>query len=337
MEADTLRVARRSWRAMGSDAEVIVVGASSEAPDTPSIADVLAQQAVARVAVLESRWSRFLPTSEVSRLNDAAGSAIEVSADTVVLVTLAVEAWRLTGGAFDPTVLSALQDAGYDDTIDVVRDRALRSVAHSKSVHPARRRSLALVGCTDIEVSGRAVALPRDTAFDAGGIGKGLAADLVLDELMRNGAAGACVNLGGDLRVAGISPTGDSWTLSIEHPLSPEPLALVGLAGGAVASSTTLLRRWEVDGARRHHLIDPQTGAPSDSDVEFASVIAAEAWEAEVLAKAVLLRGSARAFDLLVPGKHAALIVDRQGVVTVSEDFANFGGRPRSSLVPRPH
>lgn len=321
---------------MGSDAEVIVVSASGTL-EAPCVSEALAQQAVTRIAALEALWSRFLPTSEVCRLNARAGCPVEVSPDTITLVTLAIEAWRLTGGSFDPTVLPALVDAGYDESMELVRQRSERSMARSRASHPARRRTVELVACTDIEVSGCAITLPSSTTFDAGGIGKGLAADLVLDELMRSGASGACINLGGDLRVAGVSPTGDAWTLSIEHPLSPQPLALVGLAGGAVASSTTLLRRWETDGESRHHLIDPQTGLPSDSDVEFASVIAAEAWEAEVLAKAVLLRGSTRAFDLLVPGRHAALIVDRRGTVTLSDDFAAFGGRLSESPVPRPH
>ncbi len=147
----------------------------------------------------------------------------------------------------------------------------------------------------------------------------------MIADVLAAGAAGACVNLGGDLRVAGSSPEGDAWTIAIEHPLIAEPIALVGLHAGAIATSTTLRRQWRVDGQRRHHLIDPSTGEPSESDLELTTVIAGEAWIAEVLAKAVLLRGSQRAFDIIDDGVQA-LTVDANGVVTQHTRFPAFTG-----------
>src|SRR5882724_2528649 len=95
-------------RAMGSDAHIIVVADDRGLLDT----------ALARIAELEQRWSRFIATSEVCELNDKSGHVVTVSADTVLLVARAVEAWRLTGGAFDPTVLGAVIRAGYDRSYD---------------------------------------------------------------------------------------------------------------------------------------------------------------------------------------------------------------------------
>jgi thiamine biosynthesis lipoprotein len=96
-----------------------------------------------------------------------------------------------------------------------------------------------------------------------------------------------------------------------------------------VATSTTLRRRWTAGGQERHHLIDPWTGAPSDSDLTLAAVVAVDAWTAEVLAKAVLLRGSAQAFDLVSGLGADALTVDRDGVVRSTPGLAAFlGGRP---------
>src|SRR3954449_11188966 len=89
---------------MGTEAQVVVVGG------TP--ADVEAAQA--RVEDLERRWSRFRPDSELQRLNAGAGGPVRVSADTRVLVEAAIDAWRDTGGRFDPTVLDALEAGGYD-------------------------------------------------------------------------------------------------------------------------------------------------------------------------------------------------------------------------------
>ncbi|MEQ1704276.1 MAG: FAD:protein FMN transferase, partial [Ilumatobacteraceae bacterium] len=244
MSTDRLHLsAECRFRAMGSDAHVIVVGDDAAA---------LLDQAQRMIDELEQRWSRFLPDSEVSLLNAAAGEPVVVTTETVLLVQRAVEAWRLTGGAYDPTLLDALRAAGYDRTFDELGDA--RTPEAAAPLHPLR------AGPTDIVVGAGWVQLPVGCGFDAGGIGKGLAADLVAQRLIDDGAAGVCINLGGDLRVRGESPTGNGWTLAIEHPSCAEPIALVGLTDGAIATSSVLRRVWKVGGERRHHLIDPATG-----------------------------------------------------------------------------
>jgi FAD:protein FMN transferase len=289
---------------MGSDAHLIVVGG----------AEHLLDDAQRRLGQLEQRWSRFIDSSEICELNRRAGQEVVVSTDTALLIERAVEAWRLTGGGFDPTVLGAMLRAGYDVSFDDMQ--AERTANHSSLI----------AGCTDIHVDGRTVRLPAGTGFDPGGIGKGLAADIVMGELLAAGAAGACVNLGGDLRVSGSNVRGDAWTIAIEHPMTDDPIALLGLHTGAVATSTTLRRRWRVDGEARHHLIDPATGRPSDSDLELATVIAGEAWIAEVMAKAVLLRGSSRAFDIVDENQAQALTIDCAGAIRTTRRFQLFAG-----------
>jgi len=294
---------------MGSDAHLIVVGGDN---------DVMTR-GINRVEELESRWSRFRADSEVTALNESAGHPVPVSADTRLLAARAIEAWRLTGGSFDPTLLDDLLRAGYDRSFEDLRDDC-----DAREVF-ARRRTAHASGCTDILVDDCTVTVPAGLAFDAGGIGKGLAADLVATELIATGITGICVNIGGDLRVVGDSPDGFGWTLAIEHPLSETPIALIGLAAGAIATSSVLRRVWTRNGQVRHHLIDPATGEPAQSDLALASVVTGEAWQAEVLAKAALLRGRARAFDLL-DRSAAALVVDHDGYVASTETMSAFVG-----------
>lgn len=290
---------------MGSRAHVVVVGGSPG----------LAERAQRRVDELERRWSRFLPDSEVSALNRSAGHPLPVSADTVLLVVRAIEGWRLSGGAFDPTVLGPVIRAGYD-----------RSFERVGEVKGSGLSALDL-GAEGIEVDGDTVRIQSGTGFDPGGIGKGLAADVVCAELLADGADGACVNLGGDVRVRGSGPDGAAWTVAVEHEWAPAPLALLGLADGAVATSTTLRRRWRGrDGHPRHHLIDPQTGLPATTDVNSATVVAATAWAAEVLAKAVLLRGSANAFDIIGGTGAQGLVVDDGGRIQATGGLAAYLG-----------
>lgn len=300
---------------MGSDCHVIVVGGPAG----------LADEARARIDELEGRWSRFREDSEISELNRRAGTAVEVSAETVELIERALDAWRISGGSFDPTLLGAVIRAGYDRTFDAIGPSAAPGV------------SVLLNGADRIVVEGRSITLPAGVGFDPGGIGKGLAADLVVGGTLDSGAEGVCVNMGGDVRVAGPGPGGEPWTIAIEHPWLAEPLALVGLTGGAVATSTTLRRTWQVGDSIRHHLIDPQTGLPSDTDVNLAAVIAAETWAAEVLAKAVVLRGSAHPFDNLGATGAEGLAVADDGRVLSTAGFSAFlGPVPLRSMVEPP-
>ena len=265
----------------------------------------------------------------MNELTRRAGTTVSVSPETVLLVERAVEAWRLTGGSFDPTVLGDVIRAGYDRSFDELPE------------HTAGGVSVLMTGCSDIRITDDGVRLPAGTGFDPGGIGKGLAADLVVDEVMGAGAAGVCINLGGDLRVRGESPTGPartggSWTVAVEHQWSSEPIVNLGLSDGAVATSTTLRRRWDVDGEARHHLIDPGTGRPAATDLTLATVVAGEAWVAEVLAKAVLLRGLPHPFDLIGGTGAEALVVDDTGRVLVSDGFTAFTGGVLPGPIPVP-
>ena len=258
-------------------------------------------------------------------MNAAGGESTSVSTDTGMLLEHARAAWSLSGGMFDPTLLDAIKAAGYDRSFD--------EIGTTGAPLPVLRFDRPDVH--DIEIDWRddsvVVTMPATLGFDPGGIGKGLSADIIVDELVAAGADGVCVNMGGDLRVAGVDAEGGTWTIGVDHPRCDQPVVLVGLAAGAVATSTVLKRAWTIDGERRHHLLDPHTLAPSTSDVALATVIAPTAWQAEVLAKAALLRGSERAFDLL-EARMAALVVDHDGVVLVSDRMADFtGGHPVAS------
>jgi thiamine biosynthesis lipoprotein len=232
------------------------------------------------------------------------------------LVERAVAAWQMTRGLFDPTVLGALLRAGYDRSFERLGPT------------PQGRASALDTNAGAIQIIANTVRLPHGSGFDPGGIGKGLAADIVVDELRAAGADGVCVNLGGDVRVDGISPEGDGWTVAIDYPERARAIARLGIARGAVATSTTLRRRWHVEGEVRHHLIDPATDRPSESDVTFATVIAGHAWSAEVLAKALVLHGSPMPLDLVGANGAAALTVDRDGRVAASPGLATYLAEP---------
>jgi thiamine biosynthesis lipoprotein len=295
---------------MGTRAHVIVTARDLD------LAELLAGSAVARLYALEARWSRFRSDSELSALNRGGGATLSVSSDTATLVERSVEAWQRTGGAFDPTVLPALVAAGYDR--DFSELGAVPASLHAPSAVPSP-------GCDGIRVGADGISLPPTVQIDPGGIGKGLAADLVVDLVMRAGADGACVNVGGDLRVAGSALGGQQWSVTVEHPLGGRDLGDVPLHDEALVSSWRTRRAWGTDSEPRHHLIDPTTGAPAWTGLAGVTVLAGEAWWAEALATAFFLAGP----------DGAPAIVDHHGVsaLLVRDDGAVRGFGRLASLV----
>lgn len=292
---------------MGSRVHVAVVGGD----------EGLLEHAQTRLMRLEQLWSRFIETSDLSRLNEADGEWVEVAPETIDLIGLSVEAWSLTGGLFDPTVHDAVVAAGYDRSFEDVRDGALsQAVTVSGAEVP---------GCGGIALDGLRARLPHGVRLDPGGIGKGRAADVVAAELMELGACGACVNVGGDVRVMGEAPAGSAlWAIAVEDPWDPDrAVTQVGLSGGAVASSSTLRRRWRGTEGAVHHLIDPRSGRSATSDVAATTVVAAEAMWAEIFAKCLVISGT-EGLELLGRFELAAMAFLRQGVVVRTSTFERY-------------
>jgi FAD:protein FMN transferase len=281
---------------MGTQVELLAV-------DAPSRALAAARH---RLADLEARWSRFRPDSEISTLNRAAGRPVAVSPETLTLLALAVLGWQATGGRFDPTVLDALEAAGYDRSFDQLP--AGRPGADG--ARPAPGPAPGLAGLR-IDPEAGTVTLPAGIRLDPGGIAKGYAADLLCAQLLEGGATGVCVNIGGDLRVSGTAPQG-GWVIAVPHPHGGQA-ATLQLTEGAAATSSPLRRAWQVGGRRAHHLIDPHSGQPANTSILQATMVTAEGWRAEVAAKAAFLAGLSDALPLATRLGVEALIIDHRG------------------------
>ncbi len=280
---------------MGSDVNVTVDG-------PPELLDVARD----RIDVLERRWSRFLPDSEISTLNGS-GDWIDVSPDTQVLVDRSVAAWELTGGRFDPTILPSLVAAGYRESRSERPGRTTLPVGAT----PGRAPGL---GAIELDGAGGRIRFPADVMFDPGGIGKGLAADLVAEELVAAGAGAAVVSVGGDVRVAGRAP-GD-WSIAVEDPFDPNrTIAELTMSRGAVCTSSILAKTWVTADGPRHHLVDPRTGTPAATSTVSATVVTADAWVAEALCTLAILTEPVDALGHLESMGVAAIVVDRDGLV----------------------
>lgn len=263
--------------------------------DGPAGAD---REVVALFAEWEQTLSRFLPGSELSRLNAAAGDEVLVGDLLFDVASAALAAAEATGGVFDPTLLHQLVAQGYDRSFERVPATraagdpgALRANAtRPAATPPAAARPAGRWNHVRLQPRLRSITLPAGVGLDLGGIAKGMAVDAAVGRLRAAGIQAMVVEAGGDLAVHG-TPAGGSWPIAVETGTRTTD---VELDRGALATSSIGKRRWTVDGEVRHHLIDPRAGRPAATDLLSVTVAAGTCREAEVAAKCALILGEAQ-------------------------------------------
>ena len=276
----TARPERRALRSMNSDVELMAYGCRPFRR---------LDRAAAWLRGFERRFSRFEPSSELSRLNASAGARFKVSPQMLRLLLLSMHLAERSGGLFDPTVLRRLEAAGYDRTFEQVTGRVEEPPA---AIRPEG------VSWKDVTIdqAHRTVTLPPASGIDLGGIGKSWAVDRLSSIIGKPGM----VNAGGDLFAAGRPHDADAWLVGVENPFFPErDLAVLAVRDRGVATSTTRRRQW-LDGRRwSHHLIDPSSGEPSTSDAVQVAAVAESCLLADYHAKVALLMGLSGGLDYL--------------------------------------
>src|SRR2546423_11182978 len=305
-------VALKSWRALGTSVHVIT---NDPLPGPPHKGEGKRALEAAELAVhevlqdVDAAYSRFRDDSELSRLNGHAGRSVQVSPLLARGIVASLRAARLTAGAVDPTIGSAIRLAGYDD--DFAKLAADRG--------PLTLRAVRVPGWQVIrfDAMARTVVLPAGVEIDLGSTGKALAADLAASaaHTAMNGG-GVLVSLGGDIATAGSAPAG-GWRVLIaeDSQLPPDSDGqVVCIRGGGVATSSTTVRRWRRGGRLLHHIIDPGSGLPTKGPWRTVTVLAASCLDANTAATAAIVQGDA-AIDWLKARRLPARLVENDGTV----------------------
>ena len=258
---------------------------------------------------IDDAASRFRDDSELSLLNASTERDVEVSPLLARAIDAALRGARLSHGAVDPTIGSAIRLAGYDSDFALVSpDGApIRLVAHSVPGWHA-------VG---FDARRRIVRLPRGVEIDLGATAKALACDLAATAALGAcGGGGVLVSLGGDIAVAG-EPPPEGWMIQTSDD-SRAPLGdaeeTVSILSGGLATSSTTVRRWKRGGVGLHHIIDPGTGLPTEGRWRTATVVAATCVDANIASTAAIVLGDA-ARGWLESHRMAARLVDLEGRV----------------------
>jgi thiamine biosynthesis lipoprotein ApbE len=288
-----------SWRALGTRVDLLV--------DEGDI-DAAGQAVAAVLAEVDQACSRFRTDSELTALNAAAGRPTRVSALLFRAISAALVAAEQTAGLVDPTIGRSMRLVGYDLDFSQVADLPAAAA-------PIRFESVAGWRVVDLDRRARTVRVPAGVELDLGSTGKALAADLaVLAAIDAAGPGGALVSLGGDIAVAGRAPEGGWPILVAENSEVPADGCgqVIALHDGAVATSSTTVRRWLRAGRPVHHLLDPRTGRPAEGRWRTASVVAATCLDANTVATAAIVGGAA-ANDWLTGLGVAARLVTADG------------------------
>jgi thiamine biosynthesis lipoprotein len=187
-------------------------------------------------------------------------------------------------------------------------------------------RVLGMTGFIGVDYEAGTLTVPVNAAIDLGGIGKGMAADIVAEELIEQGATGVAVNLGGDMVTLGVPSNDASWYVGVANPFDPtEQVMQLRLDCGGLATSGTTVRTFTgIDGTRRHHIVNPSTGRSSATELVAATVLASDAATAEIFATASMMGSAAAAVELVESVGLAGVFIRDNGDVVITSTLKDF-------------
>ena len=295
------------WNAIGTTIRIVVTDATKLDSARAMLTDDL--------AALDLACSRFRADSELMKLEARTGQPTTVSALLAAAVRAALRGAVLTDGLVDPTVGQAMEAIGYDSDFASVPAQGgpLRVTVR----HVPQWRQIKL------DDSANLLTVPAGARLDLGATAKAWAADRSAEGIARVLRCGVLVSLGGDIAVAGDVPPG-GWSIRVQDitgaPSTPAqgPTGVIAIHGGGLATSSTSARRWQRGGDLMHHILDPRTGRPADSDWRTASVAAGSAVDANIASTAAIIRGRSAIGWLTKLGLPARLVAVNGSVTTLA-------------------
>ena len=274
--------AGETFDCFGSSCTVLVIGEGGAGSAREAVA--LAKR---RLLTWHEQFSRFLPDSELSRLNADPRSEVPATPLMVRLAQAVRDAGALSRGLVDATLIDEIESAGYDSDLGlpVPLAAALALAPERAPAAPAARAGWREL---DLDSAGGTIIRPPGVKLDSGGLAKGMFADVLAEMLADH--EGFAINCAGDLRIGGTA--GLTRAVNVESPFDGRVLHTFQLQSSGVATSGIGRRSWrDAQGRPAHHLLDPATGRPAFTGIVLATALAPSALMAETYAKAAILSG----------------------------------------------
>jgi len=296
---------KRSQMLMGTVVFVTVVAADE------STAQQAAKAGLDEIRRLEELLSTWIPTSELSKVNAAAGQEpVQVSEETFEVLEKSMDVAKLTNGGFNIAVGPAVKAWDASGEGQVPPQEVLEALRPQVDLSEIQ-----------LDKTKRTVSLGRSgMQIDVGGIGKGYAADLAARVMQTSGATAGVVALSGDIKTFGRMPDQQRFVFGIQHPRKEqgEVLGRIELENEAVSTAGDYQRYFMKDGIRYHHILDPATLQPARR-CQSVTIIAKEGVMADGLDTGIFVMGPDQGLALIesLPDVEG-VIVDQEGKIVVS-------------------
>ncbi len=278
-----------------------------------------APQAIAeiedRLRQYEKTCSMYIENSEIDLINQNAGKKfVEVSDDTLNMIVRAKEFSVQSNGLFDITIAPLTTLWGITSESP--------KVPSEQQISQART----LVNYQDILIQNHQVKLKHQgQAIDLGAVAKGAVCNIIREVAQKYNITKGYVSVGGNLIVLKDTPTGSNYRFGIRDPKGDESeyIATVLLNGKTMATSGAYERWFEQDGKRYHHIINPHTGYPAETDLLSVSVISEDGMLADCLSTTFFIEGKQAALAKMQEEEYQLIVVDLQGNVFYSPSLIN--------------
>jgi thiamine biosynthesis lipoprotein len=309
LECLPLNPATRQWSVWGTTARLVVT--------EPVHADTAQQMISQQLAAIDQACSRFRDDSELAdvqtSLLDHPDRPVKVTPLLADLIQAGLDAAEYTDGDVDPTLADDLAALGYD------RDYALITVRTATGIVPVHLSRRVRHNWRDVSLDGQQLLMPAGMRLDLGASAKARAADRVAITVADQLGCGVLVALGGDIATAGPAPS-SGWQILVQDGVN-EPASRVQMDSGALATSSTVSRRWRNGTRAVHHILNPASGLPADPVFRTVSVAAPTCAEANSLTTAAIVRSW-----LAVPWLRSKGVPAR--LVTADGEIITLGGWP---------
>ena len=264
----------------------------------------------------EGLFSRTMEGTDIYKINHAEGQPVEVSDETAELIRTSLELCQETDGLFDISIGQITNLWNFKDT----ENPTLPDDSDIQTYLPS-------VDYNNINIEGNTVTLSDpNTWLDLGSIAKGYIADKLSAFMVDKGVTSGIVNLGGNIVAIGEKEDGNSWNIGLETPFSDstEILGAVEMKDQTVVTSGTYERHFNIDGKEYHHVLDPATGYPKDTDILSVSIKSdmGNSTLCDGYSTTCLLLGKDKAIEFMADKKgYEYCITDMDGNITQSDGF----------------
>lgn len=275
----------------------------------------LFEEVFALCARYEAMLSRTIKDSDITKINEAAGTPVVVHPETISLLQTACSYAELTDGLVDPTVTPLLLLWGFGDTGASVPPSVPSLPPDADALAEARshvdHHSIVIDEQADTVMLTDPLA-----AIDLGFIAKGYIADRIRDYLISQNVAGAIINLGGNVLCIGEKPDHSPYRVAVKYPFggAEDVITTLSVRDQSVVTSGVYERFIELDGVRYHHILHPQTGYPVENGLLSVTIVTDSSTDADALSTACFVLG-------LTDGMALIESLDHTEALFITEDY----------------